>query len=53
MRHTKSFIENTAKDYDMSVDEVRYVTKNASDEEFYPLLEEFIKDRANIDRGNR
>jgi hypothetical protein len=38
-------IKNTAKDYDMEIEEVAYIYKNTTDD-FYEKLEEFINERA-------
>ena len=47
MDATKVFIESTAKDYDMDVDDVRRVAKISRDGcEFYAKLEAFIALRA-------
>ena len=43
---TDSFILNTARDYDMSVEEVERIMKLYPDN-YYEKLEEYIKDRAN------
>lgn len=40
-----SFIEQTARDYDMSYEDVQFIFTNNVD--FYAGLEQFIKDRGN------
>ena len=46
MNYSESFYKSTARDYDMSVDDIKYIARGAKgDEDIYELLEKEIQYR--------
>ena len=43
----ESFLRQTAQDYDMDYDDVKWISENHPDD-FYEALEQFIKNRAEM-----
>lgn len=42
-----AFLENTARDYDMTLEQIISIDKKSSGDDFYDKLEEFIRARVN------
>lgn len=46
MTYSKGFLESTAQDYDMPLEQVEYIARHVDSSDFYDALEHELKQRS-------